>query len=87
MATKTTEVHFRVDLELKHFTETIAKDMGMNLAQILRLFMAQVKAYKGLPFNLRRYKKATLNAMQEAKNWKKLKAYDTFETFLKEENL
>jgi DNA-damage-inducible protein J len=87
MAIKTSEVHFRVEPDLKEEAEFIAKEMGMNLAQMLRLFMSQVKVHKGLPFPLRIYNKVTLEAMEEAKDLKKLESHDNFETFLKEEIL
>jgi len=66
---KTAEVRSRIEPELKDDAIYILDQIGLNLSDGIRLFLRQVVATQGLPFEVK-VPAATLAAMQEARSMK-----------------
>jgi DNA-damage-inducible protein J len=66
---KTAEVRSRIEPELKDDAIDILDRIGLSLSDAIRLFLRQVVATKGLPFEVK-VPAATLTAMQEARTMK-----------------
>jgi DNA-damage-inducible protein J len=49
---KDTYVRARISPELKEESEVILESLGLSTAEAIRLFLAQVKINKGLPFKI-----------------------------------
>ncbi len=45
-------VRARVDPELKHETDKIFSELGISTTDAIRMFLAQVKLRRGLPFTV-----------------------------------
>jgi DNA-damage-inducible protein J len=63
--TKTADVRLRLEPELKEQAVKILSDSGLELSIAIRLFLKQVVAHGGLPFDVRQPNAATLRAMRE----------------------
>ncbi len=64
---KTTDIRFRVEPEIKESAAKVLAECGLNLSDALRLFMRQVIAEQGLPFEVKAPNAATRAAMEEAR--------------------
>lgn len=53
MPVKECYVRARVDSRLKRDSERILKDLGLTTTEAIRIFLHQVRRYKGLPFDVR----------------------------------
>lgn len=53
MPVKECYVRARVDNRLKRDSERILKDLGLTTTEAIRIFLHQVRRYKGLPFDVR----------------------------------
>ena len=53
MAIKETYVRARVDDRLKEESEQILDALGLTTAEAIRIFLHQVRLYRGMPFDLR----------------------------------
>lgn len=71
---KTTDVRSRVEPEIKESATQVLADCGLSLSDGIRLFLRQVIAEKGLPFEVRVPNAATQAAMTEARAMAKKKA-------------
>lgn len=60
-------IHARVDSELKHDVEHIFSSVGINTADAIRIFFAQVRLNQGIPFEIKIPNKATRKAIEDAK--------------------
>ena len=78
MAVKTKMIHARVDPKLKKSTEAIFSKIGLSTSEAIRLFLAQVKLHRGLPFPVFTPNQETIDAMREANEGKDLKEYRSF---------
>ena len=67
LALKTTEVRSRIEPEMKDDATKVLADCGLNLSDAIRLFLRQVVAHRGLPFDVKLPTAATLAAMDEAR--------------------
>ena len=65
--TKSADVRLRLEPELKAVANKVLQDAGLSLSDAIRIFLRQVVASRGLPFEVRQPGKATLRAMEEAR--------------------
>ena len=65
--TKSADVRLRLEPELKAIANKVLNDAGLSLSDAIRIFLRQVVATRGLPFEVRQPGKATLRAMEEAR--------------------
>lgn len=72
---KTTMIHARVEPDLKHETELILKQLGLNTTQAVTLFFQQIRLRKGLPFEVKLPNEETVNAMREVLEGKNLEPF------------
>ena len=80
---KTAMTHARISPEIKQKAEAIIKGLGLSISSAHELFYRQIIAHQGIPFNLRIFKKETVNAMVEARKGAG-KKYDSVEEMLGE---
>lgn len=64
---KTSDVRSRVEPELKDSANEVLAQLGLTLSDGIRLFLRQVVASGGLPFDVKVPNAATLVAMDEAR--------------------
>lgn len=64
--TKSADVRLRLEPELKEEAARILADAGLELSIAIRLFLKQVVAHRGLPFEVRQPNAATIRAMKQA---------------------
>lgn len=67
-ALKTTDVRSRVEPELKDSANEVLAQLGLTLSDGIRLFLRQVVANRGLPFDVKVPNAETLAAMEEARS-------------------
>lgn len=58
----TSEIRSRIEPELKEEAQDVLNRFGLNLSDAIRLFLRQVVAAKGLPFDLREIPNAQTSA-------------------------
>ena len=68
--TKTADVRLRLEPELKDQATRVLAGAGLELSLAIRLFLRQVVAYNGLPFDVRQPNAATLRALKESESMK-----------------
>jgi DNA-damage-inducible protein J len=64
---KTTDVRSRVEPEIKESATAVLAECGLSLSDGIRLFLRQVIAQKGLPFDVKVPNAETQAAMAEAR--------------------
>jgi DNA-damage-inducible protein J len=64
---KTTDVRSRIEPEIKRRAASVLADCGLTVSDAIRLFLRQVVAQKGLPFEVRVPNAETAEAMREAR--------------------
>lgn len=64
---KTTDVRCRIDEDLKARATEVLSACGLSVSDALRLFLRQVVATQGLPFEVRVPSRKTARAMVEAR--------------------
>ena len=62
-----TEIRSRIEPELKEQAQRVLDDCGLNLSDAIRLFLRQIVATGGLPFEVKVPNAATQAAMLEAR--------------------
>ena len=67
---KTASITVRLDPNIKSMAEQIYSDFGITISDAINIFLHKSIQLGGLPFSMRHplYNKATLAAMQEAKD-------------------
>lgn len=68
---KTTDVRSRIEPEIKERATEVLASCGLNLSDAIRLFLRQVVAHEGLPFEVKIPNATTLAAMHEARSMRK----------------
>ncbi len=63
-------IHARIEPNLKHETEKMLSDLGLNMTQAITLFLQQVRLQRGLPFEVKLPTEATKQALEELKTRK-----------------
>ena len=81
LALKTTEVRSRIEPEMKEDATKVLADCGLNLSDAIRLFLRQVVAHRGLPFDVKLPNAATVAAMEEARRMSKARFRTAQELF------
>jgi DNA-damage-inducible protein J len=72
----TSEIRSRIEPDLKDEAQAVLSRVGLNISDAIRLFLRQVVAARGLPFEVREYPNAvTQAAMLEARQTRA--RYDT----------
>jgi len=64
---KTTDVRSRIEPDLKDRATEVLAECGLNLSDAIRLFLRQVVAQQGLPFEIKTPNAITRAAMTEAR--------------------
>lgn len=78
---KTTDVRSRIEPEIKERATEVLASCGLNLSDAIRLFLRQVVAQEGLPFEIKSPNATTRAAMNEARALKKPK-FDSAEALI-----
>jgi len=65
---KTTDVRSRIEPDLKNRATEVLAECGLNLSDAIRLFLHQVVAQQGLPFEIRAPNATTLAALKKARS-------------------
>jgi len=68
LAIKSTDVRSRVEPELKDSAVEVLAQCGLSLSDAIRLFLRQVVAQQGLPFEVKAPNAKTVAAMEEARS-------------------
>ncbi len=84
---KTAIVRARVEPELKAEAEAILKEIGLTLSDAITVLLRRVKSTKGFPVELRTPNAETLEALQDAKERRNLKTFNSFADLLKDADL
>lgn len=63
---KTADVRLRLEPQLKVDATRVLADAGLELSMAIRMFLKQVVAHRGLPFDVRLPSEATAAAMRQA---------------------
>ena len=64
---KSTEIRSRIEPDLKEQSTEVLASLGLDMSDAIRLFLRQVVAVQGLPFEVRKPTPATVAAMIEAR--------------------
>ena len=78
---KTATTHVRLTPEIKNEAENILKELGISISAAHEMFYRQIISHQGIPFEMRIFKKDTVNAMHDARSGKG-KKYKTVEEML-----
>lgn len=70
---KMTDVRSRIEPDLKDRAAEVLAECGLNLSDAIRLFLRQVVAQQGLPFEIKSPNAVTRAAMREARAMGKAK--------------
>lgn len=81
---KTSMIRARTTPELKADAERVFEKLGINTSEAINLFLAQVRIYKGIPFDVRIPNKTTLETFKKTDEGKELvKCKDADDMFRK----
>jgi DNA-damage-inducible protein J len=81
---KTSMIRARITPELKQDAERVFEKLGINTSEAINLFLAQVRIYKGIPFDVRIPNKTTLKTFKKTDEGKELvKCKDADDMFRK----
>ena len=79
-ASKSAYIRARVTPDLKAESEAVLRELGLSLTEAITMFLAQVKAQKGIPFDVKIPNAETIAAFEEAKDPSKLLRYPDIDT-------
>jgi len=79
---KTTDVRCRIDEDLKVSATAVLEACGLSLSEAMRLFLRQVVAVQGLPFEVRVPSEKTARAMAQAREIRR--QYDSIDEMLRD---
>lgn len=82
MSSKSANISARIDPNLKHDAEQVFKELGLTTSQAITLFYRQVHMQRGLPFDVKVPKRATLKAIRAAEAQRGLESFHDVEEFL-----
>lgn len=63
---KSADIRFRIEADLKDNAIEVLNSCGLTISEAMRLFLRQVVATQGVPFDIRVPSEKTQRAMQEA---------------------
>ena len=64
---KTATIHMRIEPELKQDVENVFRELGMTTSEAINMFLRQVSAQRGVPFDVRIPNAETRQAIEEAR--------------------
>jgi len=79
---KTTDVRCRIEEDLKVSATAVLEACGLSLSEAMRLFLRQVVAVQGLPFEVRVPSEKTARAMAQAREIRR--QYDSIDEMLRD---
>ncbi|WP_443692359.1 type II toxin-antitoxin system RelB/DinJ family antitoxin [Pseudomonas protegens] len=79
---KTTDVRCRIDEDLKVSATAVLNACGLSLSEAMRLFLRQVVAVQGLPFEVCVPSEKTARAMAQAREIRR--QYDSIDDMLRD---
>ena len=65
---KTTDIRSRIEPDLKDRATEVLAECGLSVSDAIRLFLRQVVARQGLPFEVKTPNAVTIAAMEEARS-------------------
>lgn len=78
---KSAEVRSRIEPDLKMQSTEVLSGLGLDMSDAIRLFLRQVVATRGLPFEIREPNATTLAAMAEARSMRGKARFNSPEEF------
>ena len=88
--TNTTNLNVRVDATLKHESDMLFKDLGLNMSTAINMFLTKCVKTSSIPFKIEepKYSKELERALKEVSNMKKhpnkYKSYNSVEELFKD---
>lgn len=58
-------IQVRIDDDLKRKADTLFKELGTDTTSAVRMFITQAIAYDGIPFEIKKYNKSSLQPLTE----------------------
>lgn len=77
---KTAVVTARVEPEIKERAEKVFRALGISASEAINLFYNQVRLRQGLPFDVRLPNEETQRAIEEARDGRDLRSYDSLDS-------
>ena len=78
---KSAMIRARIEPELKEEVEGIFKKLGLTTTEAITIFYHQVKAKKGIPFDISIPNETTLNTAHKTDSGKELNEYANLDVF------
>jgi DNA-damage-inducible protein J len=78
---KSAMIRARVEPKLKEEVENIFKELGITTTEAITIFYYQVKARKGIPFELNIPNEITLKTARKTDSGEELNEYDDLDAF------
>ncbi|GAB3376695.1 MULTISPECIES: type II toxin-antitoxin system RelB/DinJ family antitoxin [Azotobacter] len=79
---KTTDVRCRIEADLKERATAVLQSCGLSVSDAMRLFLRQVVATQGLPFEVRMPSEKTTRALAQAREIRR--QFDSVDEMLRE---
>lgn len=79
---KTTDVRCRIEEDLKESATAVLQSCGLSISDAMRLFLRQVVATQGLPFEVRIPSEKTARALAQAREIRR--QFDSVDEMLRE---
>jgi DNA-damage-inducible protein J len=79
---KTTDVRCRIEEDLKESATAVLRGCGLSVSDAMRLFLRQVVATQGLPFEVRVPSEKTRRALSQAREIRR--QFDTVDEMLRD---
>lgn len=79
-------LNIRIDDNLKKQAQQLFKDIGLDMTTAITMFLQQAVTDNCIPFEVRRYNKETIEALERAKSidTSEYKKYNNFQELLNE---
>lgn len=84
--TKSAYIRARVTPDLKADSEAVLHELGLSLTEAITMFLAQVKAQKGIPFDVRIPNTETQTALDNAHARENLVSHGTLDELFSDLN-
>ncbi len=82
---KTDTLHIRIEPEIKKKAEKTLNDLGLSITEAVNVFLNIVILNDGIPFEIRKPNKETIQAMEDTKKEKNLsKKYNNVDKMFEE---
>lgn len=77
-------IHCRIDPILKEEADVILHQLGLNMTDAIRIFLAQIILKDGIPFDVKIPNKTTIAAIEESRDKSKLRKVSSIDNLFKE---